>query len=506
MVRAPPRWTMLKLKRLTVRREGAAYLVGDPETGNFIQLEAEGYRILRALQRKSIPAVEHQFPAVNLPQFIGELRANGFIANHRQLHRRSYVPSRIAQRHVAWLLSWPVLVILLALIGIALYAVLRNPALLPDAGDFFFSESAWLLPLSFALGWLLICIHEFAHYLAAVASGISARFGISTQLLSITAVTDLSNLYTLPPRKRYPVILAGMAMDAFLCASAILAIQFLGSGFNPPWIIPLLKMVALLEFLGIAWELQFFMETDPYYALETLFSVHNLHAQGLGMLSAVVRGNFRTLRGMRWVYPLYALLMAGGAVVLAWQFVTYTIPILKQLFLNAFAQLYASLQTGVTHGAAIVNLMVIGASALLYAIGLLHHYSRTNHPLRFTFLYSLLASVINGLLFLIAVAVIPFGGIPAALVCFAAAFGFGLLLAYELDQEFSRVNAAFLLMLGLPVLLVTLSVQYKFAVVLLQSTPVVPLVAIAAGLFAAFLQFVPLAERFLYCVKKDTLS
>ena len=490
---------MLPFKKLTIRREGRDTLVGDPETGNFIQLQAEGMRILNALRKKPVETVVRQFPEVNVSRFISELRANGFLINRRAMHRRRYLNSHIAQRHLNWMYAKPTVLAFIALIGWAFWTVVQNATLFPRSVDFFFSESAWFLPLTFALSWLLIGIHEWAHYLAAVASGIPSRFGISTQLFSITAVTDLSNLYMLPPKKRYPVLLAGMMVDAAICAAALLAMHWFGSAFAElHWAIPLLKLIALVEFMGIVWELQMFMETDPYYVLETFFGVHNLHAQGLAVLSTILRGNFRAVLEMRWIYPTYALLMMGGAATLVWQFTSYTVPILQQLFFGAFDKLYIALLAGVPNFAAAINLIAIGTTALLYAIGLLHHYSRSNHPLRFTFLYSLLAAVVNALLFLISLALLPFGTFSMAIGCFSAAVLLGMLLSYELDQEFSAVNTMFLLMLGLPVLLISGIAQYQFFTVMIGVDHAAPIAATMLGMLIAFLCFIPLAEHTVY--------
>ena len=76
---------------------------------------------------------------------------------------------------------------------------------------------------------MLATLHECAHWLAARAVGVPARIRISRRLFFLAFETDLTGLWSVPRRRRFGAILAGMALDAAILA-VVLGVRLAGAG------------------------------------------------------------------------------------------------------------------------------------------------------------------------------------------------------------------------------------------------------------------------------------
>ena len=454
----------MRIKKLVIKKEGKTYIAGDPSTGTYIGLDHVGVQVLRSLQKNPMQKVSQQFPDMDVKRFVAELKANGLVTSSQQHTQTYHLPSLIRRQHVAWLFSAQTLTVLIVFFVLALDAVVTEPSLFPKPGDIFFTGSALWLLFSFVIGWCLIAIHELGHYLAAISEGVSARFSLSTQLLFLVAVTDVSNLYAVAPKKRYKVLLAGMCTDLFLFSACIVMLQYAPAHFlHHGWSIALLKLIILFEFLGLLWQTFTFMQTDLYYVLETAIGVHNLHAQTITFLKGLMQRKksvftFTIERSVLFSYSLFSIV---GCAVVIWMFVRYSFPVLYSLLLLHLNNLYHAVVVGVNPAKSVVTLVILAVSLLLYCVGLLNHHGDASHPARFSFFFSLLWVVVTGMLFLFAVAALPFMHIGIVFIPLVAGFGLWAIVIAELHKMFSETQGL-LFFLSCILAFVSAFVQYTF--------------------------------------------
>ena len=109
-----------------------------------------------------------------------------------------------------------------ALIASAVVMV-RSPELVPSYHDLFFTHYMTVLELVTFLGQFpLILLHELAHALAGRRLGLRTRLSIDRRMYYVVFVTEMDGLVTVPRRKRYLPMLAGMLTDLLVLAILIL--------------------------------------------------------------------------------------------------------------------------------------------------------------------------------------------------------------------------------------------------------------------------------------------
>jgi putative peptide zinc metalloprotease protein len=179
-------------------------------------------------------------------------------------------------------------------------------------------------------------LHELAHWLGARLEGVPARITIGRRYYLVVFLTDLSGLWSVPRRRRFGPLLAGIALDTVVIAAllGVRASQFLGWWHPDPILARL--FAALVVALVITVSLQFvvFLRTDMYAVLITGLGCVNLTrisrlrmARFHRRLTAAEEREFANAsqrdRDMsRW----YCWVQLGGAVIAAWNFVVFFVP------------------------------------------------------------------------------------------------------------------------------------------------------------------------------------
>jgi hypothetical protein len=231
---------------------------------------------------------------------------------------------------VAWILYAAA-----ALAAIGLLA--GRPALFPRASDLFFLDTpARSLAALTVIIYTLAAAHEGCHWLAARAEGVDARITVSRRLYFLVLEIDLTGLWSLPRRRRYGPLLAGMAFDTFLLFALLLARFGDGVGW---WRLGdfgsrVLAAVTFVQVAALMSQFWIFVRTDVYALLVTATGCVNLFRVNQLMLRRALRivtseqerelrdahpRDRAVARWYRWVY------VAGlGAAV--WFFVMYFAP------------------------------------------------------------------------------------------------------------------------------------------------------------------------------------
>jgi putative peptide zinc metalloprotease protein len=336
------------LRPLSVVDEGDDVLVGDVQRGRFVAMPRIGGFVIRAFQRGesveqvSAAAEREAGEPVDLAAFVETLRRLGFLADPAiaepaapvrtaPIQQRRWIaalPSRYARRLFggpAWIGYGAALAFCVGCF--ALVAGLRPwPAHLADSG--------YAVIVALLVTDALTAVHEAWHWLAARALGLSARFGVDRRLFFLVFETDLSQLWSVPRRRRYGPQLAGLAVDGVSLAAILATRLALSAGWLPSWRILADTLTALTFFRAnqMAWQCLVFLRTDLYGVLVTALGCRNLWRvktllihQLLGRLrpeqerelAAADRRDIRVGRWFRWVYlaGVPAVFVFAGYVV-----------------------------------------------------------------------------------------------------------------------------------------------------------------------------------------------
>ncbi|KAB8196527.1 hypothetical protein FH608_007270 [Nonomuraea phyllanthi] len=346
--------TTVPLRPLTLVEEGDEVLVGDPGTGTFVTMPAVGGVVISALLRgasaEEAAAEAEAFAgeAVDMPSFVATLTELGFVEDRPGEEREAVRTAPIQMRNwmagVSSRLARPFFgrVAWTAYAALALFCVavfVTSPSLFPSP-----AQDAFLLD-DIGLGALLLmpfvmvstALHECGHWLAARAIGVKSRFGVDRRIMLLVLETDLTQVWTVPRRRRYGPLLGGMAVDVTLLALLLGARLLIQEGWwhAPAAVDATLAVWVFLKLAGMLWQCMIFLRTDLYAVLVNALGCHNLWrvktlllrrafgrltAEQAAELDGAAPADLRAGRWFRWLW------LAGFAGVLAW-FVFFVVPV-----------------------------------------------------------------------------------------------------------------------------------------------------------------------------------
>ncbi|QAY76230.1 hypothetical protein [Sphingosinicella sp. BN140058] len=271
---------------LSIQQDGADYMVGNADLEEFYQFPAEGVRIIELLRSgldaarvKTILAREYS-DDLDVDDFIASLVEIGFVypadevdgfkrrlARQPSDRRLTFACSPAVARA---LLSPATLLLYVAVIGIAGYKMVADPALRPDWGALALEHDITLTMIPLLLLYACtVSFHELGHMLAAARYGVRSKLGIGNRLWAIVAEADLSGIHALPKRQRYLPLLAGMLTDLFTISVTTLVIAGLLAQGGHDYLTQLLKALVLQIIITLTWQFNIFLRTDVYYVLCT---------------------------------------------------------------------------------------------------------------------------------------------------------------------------------------------------------------------------------------------
>ncbi len=218
----------LRLHPLTYLEEGDEVTVGRADTDSYGLFPPDGAALVRYLEAGNSPRAAAQWyreqygEEVDVEEFLdvleeldllvpdGEEAAAAQTVGWQRLGRALFSP-------LAWL-GYALL------IGGAIAAVVRHPALGPSYNHLFFTRSSLtLLTLGIVLGQIpFLLLHESFHALAGRRLGLNSKLSIGRRFYYVVFVTSLDGLVAVPRRKRYLPMLAGMLLDVLVLAALTL--------------------------------------------------------------------------------------------------------------------------------------------------------------------------------------------------------------------------------------------------------------------------------------------
>ncbi|KQV21658.1 MULTISPECIES: hypothetical protein [unclassified Kitasatospora] len=273
--------------------EGEEVTVGRVDTDSYAVLPADGAELVRLLAdgltpREAARAYERAHgESVDIADLLAGLDELGFVRTGDE----PPPPPVRWQRLGRALFSPPAWACYLLVIAVWIAETVRVPELAPHPANVFFSPYFSVVALVlFVCQFPLILVHEAFHALAGRRLGLPSRLSFGHRLIYIVLETSLDGLVTVPRRKRYLPILAGVLADTVLTAALTLtaeATRLPGgalSGFGR-----LCLALAYATLLRIAWQAFLYLRTDLYVLLSTVLGCRDLHTTAMGVLRNTVR-------------------------------------------------------------------------------------------------------------------------------------------------------------------------------------------------------------------------
>ncbi|MET8040545.1 hypothetical protein ABZU25_06725 [Micromonospora sp. NPDC005215] len=345
--------TVVRLHPLHIgESEDGVCEVGRVDTGDFVELPAEGVDLVRWLgEGLPLGEVRRRFAdrygtEPDLADFLDGIASCGFLrvdaatgdgvapatgaGTGAEVSRRGVaVLANLSPHRVSWLLAppmrplyvggWLTVPLLLAFV----------PTLRPTPADAFLLDGVLANALVVAMvAWMLVLLHELAHAATVRALGVTGRLSISRRLWFLVAQTEMSAVRSVPRRRRYAPYLAGLTWDLLLM-SACLVLQLAGVHER------LVRGVVYTLTLSVVYQFLVFMRTDVYYVLGNWLRLGDLMGDTRRWLANQVRrltgrdpghdlGGVpaRELRIIRWYAPLYLL----GSLAVTAALLALTVP------------------------------------------------------------------------------------------------------------------------------------------------------------------------------------
>ncbi|HEV2640306.1 MAG TPA: hypothetical protein VGX23_34555 [Actinocrinis sp.] len=299
--------TVLSLYPLTYLDEADEVTVGCAQTESYVVLPADGAALLRRLGAGASLAeaaawyLAEYHESVNIDEFVEALIELEFL---RPPDRDGRPPAPgsapAAARPVRWqrlgrAVFSPIGALgMIALLAAWAAAMVRSPGMVPENHDVFFTRYISIIELVTFLGQFpLLLIHESFHALAGRRLGLRSTLSIGRRLYYVVFLTNLDGLVTVPRRKRYLPMLAGMLADLLVIAVLGLiadATRLPGGALSLTGGICL--ALGYTTVLRLSWQFYFYLETDLYYVAVTVLGCVDLQKTARNVL----RNRWNTLR------------------------------------------------------------------------------------------------------------------------------------------------------------------------------------------------------------------
>ena len=337
----------ISLHDLVSRNDGEEWIVGRPDTGEFVGLPVEAITFLGVLrdggtvadakQRTDLAHDEN----IDALDFVSDLVGLGFVAavDGECLAEEDPRPPSLPwlqSRHVSWLLRAPVMVAVVAFIGAGVTVSVVSGSLPGYSAFFALPEPGLNFVLAAAITMAVVALHEFCHLAAARAAGVHGWISLSTRLCFLVAQTSVPGLWVASRSVRLRVFLAGMVFDLTVfsaCAVGMACTPRAGAAHH------ILALTCLITLFGVIDQFMFFMRTDVYLVVQELTGCKNLFGDATDYLrylatrparrSASVRPSPLADLPQRERRPVrfYAAVMVVGCAAMVPMLAFYWIPI-----------------------------------------------------------------------------------------------------------------------------------------------------------------------------------
>ncbi|MGX7826025.1 hypothetical protein ACTG9Q_13115 [Actinokineospora sp. 24-640] len=343
---------------LVYLEDGDEVTIGRPDTDSYAVFPADGAEVVRRLAAGESPnSVGRWYEAeygesTDMDHIIGALEELGFT---RAPDEQAAVAEPVRwQRLGAALFSPVAFAVYVGLFGWGVVAAVRDPALLPDYRNLFFTDYFTIIEAVLILAAIpQLVLHEGFHALAGRRLGLRSRLRFGRRLYFLVVETALDGLVAVPRRKRYLPILAGILADVLALAVLVLVADLTrdpGGGLSMTGRVCL--AIAYATTLRLAWQLFLYLRTDLYVLISTVLGCVDLHQTAKRTLrnrvNRLLGRDHRLLDDTEW-HPIdrrvarwYSWLIVGGYTASITTFVVAVGPAAYQLFSGAIGRFFAT--------------------------------------------------------------------------------------------------------------------------------------------------------------------
>lgn len=271
--------------------EGEDVTVGRRDADSYCVLPADGAALLRELERGSTPRDAAQWYAdtygqpVDMMEFLEAVQELGFIAAAGE---QPTTVDRVRWQGFGKVMFSPVGWLgFVALLVAAIVLMSRHHDLVPQYGNLFFTQYMTVVILTLYFGQFpFLLIHETFHALAGRRLGLRSRLGIGRRLYFMVVETAMDGLVSVPRRQRYLPILAGMLADLLVIAAlTLVAAALRHPDGSQPLVGGICLALAFATVLRFIWQFYFYLETDLYQVIVTVFGCVDLQKTARRMLA-----------------------------------------------------------------------------------------------------------------------------------------------------------------------------------------------------------------------------
>ncbi len=383
---------VLAFHHLSFAPEGDDVVVGRRDIDSYGVFPADGAALVRELAAgRPVPDAARWYEdtygePVDVDAFVDTLSELEFL---RPADAPLAAVEPVRWQRLARTLFSPVAAVLYGMVVAAAIGIsLGDPSLAPRPANVFFVGSFVVVELTIVIGQLpLSGIHELAHLLAGRRLGLRSRIRLSNRFYFVVFETTLDGLVSVPRRRRFLPMLAGMGADVVVMAALTVAAASLPAGSLASRVCLALAFSTLPR---IVWQGYLFLQTDIYFLVATLLGCIDLH----GTSRQWIANRWHRLRGrpervvdeaswhpadrraVRWYGPL---MIAGYGAAVA-MMVVVAAPLAWRLFGGALRTLLGDgdESTGATWDAAVLFAVSAAHITLAYVLARRQRRPRTD--------------------------------------------------------------------------------------------------------------------------------
>ncbi len=371
---------LLSLHPLSFLEDGDEVVIGRRDVDSYAYFPPDGAALVRQLGAGSSPAQAAGWyrdtygEAIDIDDVVATLHELGFVRDGDAPDTAAAAARPLRWQRIGRALFSPFAWALYALaVAAALAACVSDPALVPGASDIRFSDSLLISGVALFAGQaLLALVHESFHVLAGRRLGLNTSVRISRRFYYAVYETRLDGLVSVPRRRRYLVILAGLLADVLVVATLILVAATTSGTLRG-----LCLALAFTTLPRIMWQFLFHLRTDVYYLITTVLGLDDLDGAARQRLRELVRRNGREAttarvfgdrdrRAARW----YAPLMVAGYALSVTMLALVIVPLAAHFFGPALRWLAGEPAGSQTLGSAVLLSLTLFELSLALAVAL----------------------------------------------------------------------------------------------------------------------------------------
>jgi hypothetical protein len=275
---------------LTYLEQDDEVTVGRADIDSYGMFPADGAALLRRLEAGASPNeaarwyTDTYHEVVDIVEFLDVLTEFDFLVRDGEVIT---APRPLRWQRLGRTLFSPVAWICYGIVVAAAgVAMIRDKELVPSYQHIFFTSSLVAVTLGIFFGQVpWVFLHEAYHALAGRRLGLRSTLGVGRRFYYIVFETSLDGLVSVPRRKRYLPMLAGIVADVVAIAALTLGAAAMQSVSGPLVVIPrFLLAMAFGVVLRVAWQSFFFLRTDLYYLVTTVLGCNDLQTVARGLL------------------------------------------------------------------------------------------------------------------------------------------------------------------------------------------------------------------------------